>query len=256
MQITNLHSFLEDYFEAHECSIVHNYDGVMTVQLTEEMDRTLMNRPFYWQYIKSTGHPGDPMKLVLITNPNKREEEGEWVHFGSPRLQQIFNHLKEKSNNIKLFQQLNVTANTPLHPWLVINIKINYNGKQNKNELFSIGLNLVNGSVNTKMMESLDAIPLRTTISDYCYSISPLIKLDSGFKRIETMLDQYLDNQTHQWAAESVTTLHEEIELVKHFYQHLSDSDQLENEISDLTKRFTPSITYHIVNGGIVYLKQ
>ena len=33
-----------------------------------------------------------------------------------------------------------------LHPWLLLNICIMYEGKQKKEELFSIGLNLINGS--------------------------------------------------------------------------------------------------------------
>src|SRR5690625_1991443 len=114
------------------------------------------------------------MQLSFITNPNKRDEEGEWIHFGSPRLQQIIQHLKQNQKFIKVFQQINVTHNTPLYPWLLTNIKVHYEGKQNKDELFSIGLHLVNGTMKTDMMNHLQPIQLNNTIADYCYPISPL----------------------------------------------------------------------------------
>src|SRR5699024_6530482 len=118
--------FLVRYFTAHDCQLLHNENGVLTVQLTEAMDKVLMNRPFYWHYIKKIGYEGDPMQLTLITNPDKQDEKGEWIHYGSPRLQQIFNHLRTNEKHAKLFQQLNVSGKTALYPWLVVNVKISY----------------------------------------------------------------------------------------------------------------------------------
>src|SRR5699024_7924382 len=162
---------------------------------------------------------------------------------------------KQKSENIKLFQAVDTTFNVPLYPWLVTNIKISYEGKQNKEELFSIGLNLVNGTMKLDMMELLQDIPLHTTISDYCYPISPLIKINSGFIRVENVLDNYIKNQDHQWAAESMHTLHEEIQMVKHFFSE-EEKDKLDKEVNELTKRYSPTISYHVINGGLVYLTE
>lgn len=256
MKITNLDDFLQKYFSAHQCDIINHQDGILTVQLNEEMDQALMNRPFYWHYMKSSGNIGEPAQLTFITNPNKREHDGEWLHFGSPRLQQIFNHLKKTSGNIKLFQKVDTQKNTALYPWLLVNLKINYEGKHNKNELFSIGLNLINGIMKTKMMDILQEVQLNLTISDFCYPISPLIKVNSGFIRITSVIEDYLKNQTHDWAEESIITLREEIQMVQHFYDNNSSEDQMIKEINDLKNRYTPSISYQVVNGGIIYLTQ
>ncbi|WP_337020615.1 YqhG family protein, partial [Oceanobacillus massiliensis] len=67
MAITDLNVFLCDYFTAKNCSIIENKDGILQIQLNEHMDRELMNRPFYWHYIKKMGREGDPMQLTLIT---------------------------------------------------------------------------------------------------------------------------------------------------------------------------------------------
>ena len=260
MSISDLNQFISNFFTAHQCKTLYNQDGVLTFQLTEAMDRALMNRPFYWHYIKKIGQTGEPQALTLITNPEKKKEiKGELIHFGSPRLQQIMNHLKSNERFTKAFENIiNNTSNTALHPWLVTNIKITYTGKMQKDEMFSIGLNLVTGAMKSQMMEYLYTIDLQNTISDYCYTISPMIKLKSGFKRIESVIEDYLQNQSHTWADRSIQTMKEDIQLVEHFYTDTSEEDkeQLKQELTEIKKRYEPKITMSVVNGGVFYLSQ
>lgn len=258
MAIKNLNTFLADYFTAHHCEILNNRDGVLQVKLTEEIDKTLMNRPFYWHYIKKMGRDGDTTTLNLITNPEKQEEKGESIHFGSPRLQQILKSIVENERYTKLFQSAPSTTKTALYPWLVINIKIKYQGKQNKDEILSLGLHLIKGLMYKDMMELLQKVTLKPSIDDYCYTIAPIIKMESGFHRIENVLDDYINNQTHDWATESLQTLEEELSLIKHFYTSDMEEDpneeQMKKEINDMKERYTPKVTYKVINGGIFYL--
>src|SRR5690606_22046099 len=126
---------------------------------------------------------------------------------GSPRLQQILNHLKENERFTRAFEMVQAQGNTALHPWLVVNLKISYIGKHNMEELFSIGLNLINGMMKTEMMELLQQTKLGMKISDFCYTITPIIKPKSGFKRILNVIDQYLQDSDHDWAKESLAEL-------------------------------------------------
>ncbi|RDW21938.1 YqhG family protein [Oceanobacillus chungangensis] len=256
MAITNLNHFLQDYFIAHNCEIMDNTDGILTVQLTEEMDLALMNRPFYWHYINKMGNAGQPLQLTLITNPDKRAEKGDWIHFGSPRLQQIMNHLQEYERYTKLFQTIDTRTNTPLYPWLVINMKISFRGKQKKDDILSIGLQLVNGKMRLDMMRYLETIPLQSTISDYCFTISPLIKIKSGFSRIESLVLNYLEDQPKDWAKESLLALNEELDTLNHFYEELEENEQMEKERNEIKERYEPNITFHVINGGIFYLSE
>lgn len=249
-------SFLKRFFTANQCDITEEQNGKMSVQLTVKMDKALMNRPFYWQYVETTGKVGEPKKLHFITDPEKIDDEGEWIHFGSPRLQQIFFHLSKTAKFTQLYQSLQVTSNTMLHPWLLVNICIMYEGKQKKEELFSIGLNLINGSFVFGMMEKLTKITLKSTISDRCYTISPLIKLSSGFLRIEKYLDNYITEQTHDWALESLKLLEEEKAMIHHFYESDASRDEMEKEIAEVTARLQPKITYEVMSGGLIYLTE
>src|SRR5699024_4645748 len=256
MAIEDLNTFLNSYFTSHQCDVREDTEGILQVQLTEEMDKVLMNRPFYWHYIKQMGRVGEPMRLTLITDTDKMDEEGELIHFGSPRLQQIMNDLKSRERFTKLFEQVETSEQTALYPWLVVNMKISYQGKLKKDELLSIGLHLINGKMQLEMMETLKSYSLHTGISDYCYTISPIIKLHSGLKRIEMVIEDYIRKQPYDWALESERALYEEIELLDHFYEDQQDGDSnyKQKEIRELTERYEPRITMKIVNGGLFYL--
>ena len=68
------------------------------------------------------------MRLTLITNPENEENDGELIHYGSPRLHQIFQTTKELGSYIRLYEEVwhSGSTHTPLHPWLGINIKVSY----------------------------------------------------------------------------------------------------------------------------------
>src|SRR5690625_4444033 len=155
----NMEQFLTTFFKGHLCDVVSDHN-VLKVQLTKEMDLALMNRPFYWQYVEATGNPGQPMELIFKLDPTL--DKGEWIHYGSPRFQQICTHLKKSSKFTQQYEMINVNTNTMLHPWLLINFCITYEGKQIKEELMSIGLNLINGTVIFDMMELLRKTKLQS----------------------------------------------------------------------------------------------
>lgn len=259
MALTHLDQFFISYFKAHQCEILHKESGLLKVQLTKEMDQDLMNRPFYWHYMEKIGQKGEPMQLTIITDPKHADHQtGERVHFGSPRLQQIINHLRMNETYAKLYQHISPSAETPLYPWLVTNIKIIYQGKQTREELFSIGLNLINGMMQTNMMEALSALSFQRTIPDLCFPLSPLIRLKSGYRRIENVLKQYIHDQDHTWVKETLHIREHELSLLHHFYE-LGDEEHdalYKKEETDIKNRYHPKINVHVINGGLFYLTQ
>ncbi|MDR2993585.1 MAG: YqhG family protein, partial [Bacillus cereus] len=55
MQQHEIHNYLYNFFEANNCEILGRSPHLLDVQLTIEMDKLLMNRPFYWHYLEKTG---------------------------------------------------------------------------------------------------------------------------------------------------------------------------------------------------------
>lgn len=249
--------FLTNYFQANHCEIKKQNHHQLQVKLTEEMDRALMNRPFYWQYIKSLGKEGEPLTLSLQlgnTSEQLSDDKFELIHFGSPRLHTIFNDLKQKAQFTRLFEKITTTENTMLFPWLVINLIVSYEGRLKKEELFSIGLQLINGTIVFNMMEKLNKRTIDEQISNYCYTITPLIKLESGFLRILNVVKQQVNKRCHKWIEESEASLNKEIQLINHFYDQLNDQDKKEKEIEQAKKRYKPKININPFSGGLFYL--
>ncbi|WP_157967389.1 YqhG family protein [Paraliobacillus zengyii] len=258
MAIENLHNFLHDFFIANQCTIKENSPGKLSIQLTDKMDEYIMNRPFYWQYIKKIGQKGEPGSITFLTDPSLEEQGAEIIHFGSPRLQQIFRMLKTQGESVRLYQQLNVQQQTALIPWLILNIKISYIGKQKREEIKSIGIHMINGAMIDNMMDTIKQFSWHTTIPDYCYNLSPLIRLNNSYQRIVHYLETDLLNKQHDWAIESWQFMQEEKKLLDYFYQ--SDTgDQLihyEKEAAAIEELYQPSIAIDIINGGIFHISQ
>ena len=75
--------------------------------------------------------------------------KGETIHFGSPRLHQIFQSTKNLASYIRLYEKSTSLSNqqTPLRPWIGLNVKISYQCDRKKDVFKSIGLNLINGQM-------------------------------------------------------------------------------------------------------------
>lgn len=245
-----------DFFSAYQCKLLNKENGVLQVELTEELDKVLMNRPFYWHYMQNLGQKGVPMTLTLITNPEKRDQQGEWIDIGSPRLQQIFNHVTHHEKYTLLFQEVNTDKNTPLYPWLLANFKVSYRGRQKKEEIISLGIQLVTGKVIVNMMDELIKLNLKQQISNFCYTISPIITLASGYKRIEKIIQHYVENQPKEWINEAIETRNEEIALLKQFYKDDLENDIVKKELEEIHNRYTPEIAIDVTSGGLIYLLQ
>ncbi len=261
MKQHEIHQFLEKYFTANNCEIVENGQGYMTVQLTVELDKELMNRPFYWHYLEKTGGVPNPMKLTLITDRQMTPEhiKGEEIHFGSPRLHQIFESTKNLAGYIRLYEK-NLFSNgqhVPLRPWLGINLKISYQSDRKRDVFKSIGLQLINGQMVENFHEQLLQLKLTPKIPDYSFTLSPLIMPGSGVSRIEAHLRSKIEIEDHQWAAEARKRWQQDLQLLEHFYEEAEEKgESYENEKKALQEQYEPKVKISIINGGLFYLTE
>lgn len=256
MEQHDIHHYLERYFRASGCDILENDNKTLHIQLSVEVDKLLMNRPFYWKYIENTNQTPQPMKLKLVTDPTEAEE-GEFIHFGSPRLHQIFESAKQLSAHTRLYEDVGHihAPSVPLEPWLGLNIKISYQCDRKKDSLISYGLQLINGQIIENFHDRLLSLNLTPKIPDYCFTISPLIKPQSGLKRIESLIETNVQNENHSWAEEAKQRWNEDLSLLDQFYEGTDDKPQsYELEKEALRQQYEPKIHVEIINGGLFYL--
>src|SRR5699024_5424512 len=145
---------------------------------------------------------------------------------------------------------------TPLYPWLLTNIKITYKGNQVREELFSIGLNLINGQMKTNMMDLLESHSLERSISDYCHCISPLITLANGYRRIEDVMLNYIKEQDFMWSDRALQTMADEIAMLDYFFKHDKSDQQYHIEKTKIHERFSPTVTITVISAGMLYLTE
>jgi hypothetical protein len=260
VQQQEIHNFLEKYFKSNHCEIVENGPGYITVQLTVEMDKELMNRPFYWHYLEKTGGIANPMSLTLITDSQKAPEQlkGEQIHFGSPRLHQIFESTKKLAGYIRLYENHKVIQQqVPLMPWLGLNVKISYQCDRKRDIFHSIGLQLINGQMVEGFHDRLIDMQLTPKIPDYSFTLSPLVKPLSGITRIENYFRQQLNQENHSWANEAIERWNKDLKLLDHFYEEEEEkSENYETEKQALKEQYEPKISISIINGGLFYLTE
>lgn len=262
MQQQDIHNFLERYFTANESPILENSDGYLHIQLSIDLDKMLMNRPFYWHYLEKTGGTPNPMEMALITDPEKCSEDkkGEQVHFGSPRLHQIFQSVQQLGSYIRLFENIPTgerVNSTALHPWLCLNTKISYQCDRKKDILISLGLNLITGEVKDQFHNSLLSKTLTPKIPDFCFTLSPLITINSGLGRLENVIRTIILGDNHQWAEDAHSRWKKDLRLLETFYEDLNEKpESYYLEIEALKDQYEPKINVNIINGGVFYLSE
>ncbi|MCA0986001.1 YqhG family protein [Guptibacillus algicola] len=256
MKQENIHNYLRSYFLANECPILQEKQGVLAVQLTVDLDKELMNRPFYWHYLEKTGGTPNPMTLTLVTNQDEEMVQGEFVHFGAPRLHQIFSSTKKLASFIRLYENIQPSShqNAPLHPWLCLNIKISYQCDLKKDRFISLGLHLVSGAVVDDFHDQLSEKNLTPKIPDYTFTISPIIKPASGISRLEKIVEMLISKEDHSWSEEAKRRWAADQLLLDQFYEDNLEAESYAVEKEALRKQYEPVITAEVINGGIFYL--
>lgn len=257
MQQHEIQQYLERFFTVNQCEILRNEDGLLQTKLTVELDKRLMNRPFYWHYIEKTGGVPETMTLTLKTKKNDKEP-GEFIHFGSPRLHQIFRTAKTMAGFLRHYEQIESKTNqyVPLVPWLFLNMKMSYVCDRKKDVLHSLALQLITGQIRTNAIEKIKTVKLSPKLADFTFPLTPLIQPESGLKRIKNCVYDMLEKENDEWAQRALERWNNDLALLERFYENKEKSEAYYNEKEALKRQYEPKIKIEIINGGIVYLNK
>lgn len=254
MNQTEIFDFLETFFTEKKCEIIKCPNCDLHVRLSIEMDKLLMNRPFYWHYLESVG--GTP-NLSELSFCKKRASEkpcvpscSESIHFGSPRLHKIFSIAKHLGSHTRQYEA--VTG--ALYPWICMNFTISYESNLQKSQVISIGLNLLNGVIVEDFYKKLSIIQLSPKITDMSYTLYPAILYKSGFVRIKNHVREKISAGDFSWATDAENRMQGSIRLLSQFYDSEDDNDFIQEKEATI-KLFTPRVTVTAYSGGLFYLK-
>lgn len=249
-----VHNYLESFFGETDCQIIDNQPHYMTVQLTIDIDKKIMNRPFYWKYVESTNAEPNPSQITLITDGRNVETRGEIIHFGSPRLTQIFKTNKILGAFVQMYE--NVEKRENLIPWLGINYKVSYQCDRTKETLYSFGMNLLTGTIIEDFQERLNQVELVTEAKLGVFCLPWIIKPIRAMERLETNIEQLIQQDDHSWAEEAKEKWKKELQILDYFYEDEEEKpERYEIEKQAIEERYTPHIKMEIINGGLFYLR-
>lgn len=253
-----VHDFLLQFFKENNCPILSENDHYVVVQLTEEMDKKLMNRPYYWQYVEATGTEPSPMQLTFITDKTKLQEDvkGEVIHFGSNRLKQMFKAVQELGSFVHMYEKIVSDSQVIFTPWLGVNYKVTYYSDQTKETFFSLGLNLMTGIVREDFHDSIKEISFDVAKPDNVFNLPYIIKPLRGLERLDAVVDGVIANDDHTWAEEAKDRLQKSLEVLEYFYEGVEDKPEChEMEKKALEEQYAARVGIEIINGGLFYMK-
>lgn len=254
MLAEQIHEYLRTFFIETDCDIVEESPNHLTVQLTPEIDKAIMNRPFYWQFVESTNAVPNPLKVTFITKKEENKDiRGEYIHYGSMRMHQIFQTTKKLGSFVQMFEN---EEGVSLFPWIGANIKVSYHSDQTKEMLFSLGIHLIHGSVRSDFQDYLCERELTNTLPKNAYCLPYIVSPMRAIERLETAVEHYIANDDMTWAEEAMKRWKREQEILDHFYVGVEEKPEVyEIEKKALEERFRPRIKMEIVSGGLFYLK-
>lgn len=260
MYATQIHDYLRTFFNETNCQIVEDEGHQLTVQLTIDMDKKIMSRPFYWQYIEATNSEPNPAQLTLITDRTKIQNQfiGEVIHFGSGRLSQIFKATKELGSFVQMYEQVEAKdgIQPTLTPYFCVNYKVSYYCDRTKEKIYSLGVNLMNGDLEDHFHESICQLKLADKKPDHAFCIPYIIKPNRALERLDLTIQNIINQDDHSWAEEANKRLEKEVEILNYFYEDNEERpESYEIEMRGLQERFNPKIKVEIINGGLFYLK-
>lgn len=254
-----IHNYLLQFFKENNCQILSNHNHYIDVQLTIDMDKKIMNRPFYWHYLESIGDEPNPVQLTLITDKNKLVEDvkGEVVHFGSPRLSQLFQVTEEMGSFVQMYEHVADQSETQmiLTPWLGVNYKVAYCSDQTKEVLYSLGMNLMTGHLIEGFQESLSTVDLTPTISANTFHLPYIIKPIRALERLDAVVDKFIEQDDHKWAEQAKMKWKRDRRVLEYFYEGVEKKpDCYEIAKQAMDQQYEAKIKIDIINGGLFYL--
>lgn len=75
MNTEQISHYVMRYLEATQCHVVEKTPVYVTVKLSEQADRILTNRPYYWGFVDRTGAESETMRFTFVFDPSRMPPE-------------------------------------------------------------------------------------------------------------------------------------------------------------------------------------
>ncbi|WP_325048419.1 YqhG family protein [Paenibacillus sp. CAA11] len=310
MTSSQIRTYVLTYLEATECQIMEQSDCHVTVKLSPEADRELTGRPYYWAFVERVQIEPETMSFTFIfdqdayeileqqrkakeklENPDKPDDlllnryfgavrplpvigpgriQQDYLHYGSPRLKQIFAAAQRKGSCVYVFEdpghrQRDTLFSAAYEPWLGACFKTEFACDMKRQELHFYGISLSTGTISTDFGDRLSKVQLLPRLPENVHITPARFSLERARELLENQMKSYLNQLDPSWAAEARSRKQEELLILEGYYQALSEeTDEAKKQAAEEQYRvrqeeirwqYEPRITVSVINSGIFHLR-
>jgi len=280
VHVNQLQHYVFRYFQATNSHILETSPGHLRVKLSEMADKDLTNRPLYWSFVERMGQTPQTMTLTFIFDRQQTPEgvEGEDLRFGTPRMAQIFSSAAKHGQWTRLYEEADSERSDrqPLSyvPWLCLNCKVQYICDRKKDEIHSLGVNLITGAIKERFIHDLQKRQLTPRIPPRVHTLPANISLETAIQQLERWLNRHVRSQDTAWADDARLRMEEEMARLKQYYENKNASgtgnvqpdnpaqatapeaieQACQKQLDEVKWQYEPRIQIDLINAGLFYL--
>jgi hypothetical protein len=287
MNADQIESFMMQYLQATNCHVIEKGLGYVTVKLSPQADKELTQRSYYWGFVERVGIEPETLTYCFVFDPMNNSLEapivagpGAWaaatriqrheVSFGSRRLEQVFQAVRNKGRWLNLFENPPTNAARGQPPigystWLGINYKLELICDMKRSELHSLGISLNTGEI----VEHFHLTLMQKKLSPRLPLNVHLLPKQMTLEKSAALTQQYMENKIkrydHSWAVEARERLKVEQSRMDDYYVELLASleedkkteveEQYQKRQLEINWQYHPRIEAAAVNCGLFHLK-
>jgi hypothetical protein len=288
MNTKQVQKFVLTYLESTGSHIIEKSPNHVTVKLSPEADRALTNRPYYWSFVDRTGAQPETMtyrwsfespSMADRTNANPisyvMTESGrviqEDVYFGSRRLLQLFDAVRQSGRCVTLFEEpprggrSDPLGSAPYTAWLGANFRVSYECDMKREEIYGWGISLATGVIDEKFMDRLKDSKLSPKLPSNIHLLKNGMSLRKGMSQLELTMERKLKNVDFVWAVEAEQRRQDELTRIRDYYESMLEGYEPSPQKEELVARFRqreaeidwqyrPRVSLSVMNCGIFHL--
>ncbi|MBB6736020.1 YqhG family protein [Cohnella zeiphila] len=305
MNSRQVQKFVMSYLQSTQSQIIEKGPSHVVVRLSPEADRALTNRPYYWSFVDRTGAepetmtfrwsfeppgeealPGaapvpapaaepiaqaDPSPLTAMLPAGARILRDN-VYFGSSRLQQIFESVRQAGRCVMLFEEPakgpgapGPLGSRPYTAWLGANFKVSFECDMKREELYGWGISLATGIVDERFLDRLRSTKLTPRLPANVHLLRNGLTLRKALGQLESALERKLRSADFGWAAEADERRLDELARIEQYYRPMIEraatpeqAEALENRRrkreEEIDWQYRPRVRLNMINCGVFHL--
>ncbi|PTM58468.1 YqhG family protein [Desmospora activa] len=266
MEPSEVQAFTESYLHAYGCHIIEKEEHYLSTRLSQESDKDLVHRPFYWMYVDKMGLEPQTSTLSFCFNAEHAPEENrsELLTFGSPRFSAILRSARKKGRFVRLYEEIKTSARLwgqsyPYQPWLGINFLVSFICDRKRDEIRNLGIDLRTGEIREHFYQACLQKNWNAKLPAHRHILPQRLSIPEAVGELEYHLQGWIERQDSTWYTEAKEQLDLELEQIHTYYpDEWRMSDELHQEkkqrLRETIWQYHPRVEVEVINAGLFHI--